>query len=88
MQITTTVSFPKDLAEEVERQITKGRYASRSDFIRSAVRTYLRFQDEQFSWDVLAAPFRAYAKKKNLTERGILKTVEKGRHVKTFKDSK
>lgn len=85
MQITTTISLPKNLAEEVEKQIEAGRFTSRSEFIRSAVRTYLLFQKGELSWEVLAAPFRAYAKQKKLTERDVLEIVEKGRRGKSSK---
>ena len=62
MQVTTTISLPKNLAGEVEKQIDEGKFTSRSEFIRSAIRTYLLFQKNEFSWEMLAAPFRSYAK--------------------------
>ena len=65
MQITTTVSIPKNLAQEVEDQV-----------------------EGEVSWEILAAPFRVYAKQKKLTEQDILRIVEKGRHVKSSKNSK
>ncbi len=79
MQSITTISLTKSLAQEVEKQIDEGKFSSRSEFIRSAVRAYLLLQKGQLSWEVLAAPFRAYARKKGLTEKDLLKTVEKGR---------
>lgn len=79
MQVTTTISLPKNLAEEMEKQISKGSFTSRSEFIRSAVRTYLLFQRGELSWEILAAPFRSFAKKNKLTEEDILEAVEKGR---------
>lgn len=88
MQTTTTVSLPTYLAQEVNRQIKKGKFTSRSQFIRSAIQTYLRLQDGQLSWEILATPFRAYAKQKKLTEADILKIVEKGRRAETLKNSK
>lgn len=88
MQTTTTISFPKNLVQEVEKQIAQGRFTSRSEFIRSAVKTYLLFQKGELSWEILAGPFRAYAKQKKLTEEDILRIVEKGRHVKTSQNSK
>lgn len=88
MQTTTTISFPKNLAQEVERQVAQGRFTSRSEFIRSAVKTYLLFQKGELSWEILASPFRAYAKQKKLTEEDIARIVEKGRHAKTYQDSK
>lgn len=79
MQVTTTISLPKNLVQEMEKQIDKGKFTSRSEFIRSAVRTYLLFQKGELSWEILAAPFRSFAKKKKLTEEDILMAVEKGR---------
>lgn len=79
MQVTTTISFPKNLAQEMEKQINEGKYTSRSEFIRSAIRTYLLFQKGELSWEVLATPFRSFAKKNKLSERDILEAVEKGR---------
>lgn len=87
MQTTTTISLPKNLAQDMEKQIEEGKFASRSEFIRSAIRTYLLLQEGQLSWEVLAAPFRAYAKQKRLTEKDILSLVEKGRRDKTPKSS-
>lgn len=80
MQVTTTISFPKNLAQEMEKQIEEGKFTSRSEFIRSAVRTYLLFQKGELSWEALAAPFRSYAKQKGLTEKDVLRTVMKGRN--------
>lgn len=82
MQVTTTISFPKNLAFEMEKQIEEGNFTSRSEFIRAAVRTYLLFQHGELSWEILAAPFRSFAKKSNLTEKGILESVERGRSGK------
>lgn len=79
MQVTTTISLPKNLAQEMEKQIDEGKYTSRSEFIRSAVRTYFLFQKGELSWEILAAPFRSFAKKSNLTQRAILEAVERGR---------
>ena len=79
MQVTTTISLPKNLAKEMEKQIDEGKYTSRSEFIRSAVRTYLLFQKGELSWEILAAPFRSFAKKSNLKEKEILDVVERGR---------
>lgn len=89
MQVTTTISLPKNLAQEVEKQIDQGKYTSRSEFIRSAVRTYLLFQKGELSWEILAAPFRSFAKKNRLTERDILEAVDRGRsHGKNSKSGK
>lgn len=79
MQVTTTISLPKNLAKEMERQIDEGEFTSRSEFIRSAVRTYLLFQRGELSWEILAAPFRSFAQKSKLTEKDILEAVERGR---------
>lgn len=79
MQVTTTISLPKNLAQEMEKQIDEGKYTSRSEFIRSAVRTYLLFQKGELSWEILAAPFRSFAKKSKLTEESILEVVKRGR---------
>ena len=85
MQTTTTISLPENLSKEMDRKIKEGQFSSRSEFIRSAVRTYLLFQKGELSWEVLAAPFRAYAKQKKLMKDDILEAVEKDRHVKSPK---
>lgn len=87
MQTITTISLPKNLAQEMEKQIEGGKFTSRSEFIRSAIRTYLTFQKGELSWEVLATPFRAYAKQKGLKEKDILDEVEEGRRDKTSKNS-
>ena len=79
MQFTTTISLPKNLSAEIEKQVAEGKYSSRSEFLRSAVRTYLLFEKGKLSWEILAAPFRSYAKEKGLMERDILEAVERGR---------
>ena len=79
---TTSISLPKQLAKEVETQIKEGRFASRSEFFRAAVKTYLSIQNGQVNWEVLATPFRSIALKKDIKEKDILKAVEKGRHAK------
>ncbi|MBI2594029.1 ribbon-helix-helix protein, CopG family [Candidatus Daviesbacteria bacterium] len=81
-----TVSLPRDLEKEVEKQVKQGRFGSKSEFMRFAVETYLSLQKGELSWDILATPFRAYAKEKKLSETDILKAVEKGRHGKSSKD--
>lgn len=88
MQTLTTFSLPQNLAQEVNKQLKKGKFASPSAFVRSAVQTYLRLQTGKLSWDMLATPFRMYAKQKKLTEADILKIVAKGRRVKTSKNNK
>lgn len=89
MQVTTTISIPKNMAQEMEKQIEEGKFTSRSEFIRSAVRTYLLFQKGDLSWEVLAAPFRSFAKQKKLSENDILRAVERGRRSeKNSKGSK
>ena len=85
MQTTTTISLPETLSKEMDRKIKEGQFSSRSEFIRSAVRTYLLFQKGELSWEALAAPFRAYAKQRKLTEDEILRAVEKDRYVKSPK---
>ncbi len=40
------------------------------------------------NWEVLASPFREYAKQKDLTEKGILKAVKEGRSEQASKSSK
>lgn len=87
MQTTTTISLPENLSKEMDRKIKEGQFSSRSEFIRSAVRTYLTFQKGELSWEVLAAPFRAYAKQKGLKEKDILDVIEEGRRDKTSKNS-
>lgn len=88
MQVTATISFPNKLAVEMEKQIGKGKFTSRSEFILSAVRTFLLFQKGELSWEILAAPFRSFARQKRLAERDILKAVERGRSGETSKSSK
>lgn len=89
MQYTTTISLPKNLAQEMEKQLAEGKFSSRSEFIRSAVRTYLLFEKGRLSWEILAAPFRFYAKEKGLTQEDIVEAVERGRSgTKTPKSSK
>ena len=88
MQITSTISLPKNLAQEVEKQVERGRFTSSSEFVRSAIKTYLLFQKGELSWEILASPFREYAKQKNLTEKDILSIFKKGHHAKAFKGSK
>lgn len=85
MQVTTTISFPKNLAMEMEEQIESGKFTSRSEFIRSAVRTYLLFQKGELSWEILASPFRTFAKQSKMTEEDILEIVERGRSGKNKK---
>ena len=80
MQVTTTISLPKNLAGEMEKQIEAGKFTSKSEFIRSAVRTYLLFQKGQLSWEILASPFRSFAKKTRLSEKDILEAVKRGRN--------
>lgn len=87
MQVTTTISFPKNLALEMEKQIDEGKFTSRSEFIRSAVRTYLLFQKGELSWEILAAPFRAFAKQTKMTEKDVLEAVERDRSGKIKKSS-
>lgn len=88
MQVTTTISLPNKLAVEMEKQIGDGKFTSRSEFIRSAVRTYLLFQKGEFSWEILAAPFRSFARERRLTEEDILKVVERGRSERRSKSRK
>ena len=88
MQVTATISLPKNLAWEMEKQIEQGKFTSRSEFVRSAVRTYLLFQKGELSWEILAAPFRSFAKKKKMTEEDILEAVERGRSGKNKKSGK
>lgn len=87
MQTTTTISLPESLSKEMDKEIKMGQFSSRSEFIRSAVRTYLTFQKGEFSWEVLASPFRAYAKQAGLSKQDVLNAVEEDRHGKTSKNS-
>lgn len=86
MQTTTTISLPENLAKEMDKKINEGQFSSRSEFIRSAVRTFLQFEKGQLSWEVLATPFRMYAKEKGLKESDLLTVVEKGRRGKSSKN--
>ena len=85
MQTTTTISLPENLAQAMDKKIKEGQFSTRAEFIRSAVRTYLLFQKGELSWEILAAPFRLFAKKKGLKEEDILRLIEEGRHGKTTK---
>lgn len=87
MQVTTTISLPKSLATEVDKQIVEGKFTSRSEFFRAAVRVYLLSLTGELSWDTLSTPFRIYAKQKGLKEADILKVVEEGRHGKGSKNN-
>lgn len=84
MQVTTTISLPKNLANEVEKEIKEGKFTSRSEFFRSAIRIFLNLQKGDISWEILAAPFRSFAKTEGITEEDILKIMEKsrGKHSK------
>lgn len=84
---TTTISLPENLAQEVEKQIKQSSFASRSEFFRAAVKTYLSLQKGELSWEILAAPFRIYAKNTGLSEKDVLKAVEKTRHAQASKSS-
>ena len=83
----TTISLPKSLEQEVENQVKKGPFRTPSDFVNSAVKTFISLQRGEATWETFAAPFRAYAKQKKLTERNILQVVAKGRSAKTSKNS-
>lgn len=83
----TTILLPKNLAQEVEKQVKKGTFKSSSEFVSSAVKTLLSFQKGKLTWETLASPFRFYAKEKKLTEKDILRAVMKGRRAKTSENS-
>lgn len=83
----TTISLPKDLAQEVEMQVKKGTFRTPSEFVASAVKTFVSLQKGEATWETLASPFRVYAKRKKLTEKDILKTVMNGRHANSSKNS-
>jgi len=83
----TIISLPEKLEKQVEQQVKKGNFSSKAEFIKSAVETYLLFQKGETTWENLAAPFRTYAKKNKLTEKDILKAVERGQGEKTSKNS-
>jgi Arc/MetJ-type ribon-helix-helix transcriptional regulator len=83
----TTISLPKNLAQEVENQVKNGPFRTPSDFVSSAVKTFISLQRGDIKWETFAVPFRAYAKQKKLTERDILQAVTKGRSAKSSKNS-
>ncbi|KKP80977.1 MAG: hypothetical protein UR81_C0010G0005 [Candidatus Levybacteria bacterium GW2011_GWB1_35_5] len=83
----TTISLPTNLAQEVENQVKNGSFRTPSDFVSSAVKTFISLQRGEATWETLAAPFRSYAKQKKLTERDILQAVTKGRRAKSSKNS-
>ncbi len=39
--MTVSVDIPPGLAEEIEKELEKGRYSSQSEFIRTAIRHFL-----------------------------------------------
>jgi len=81
----TTISLPRNLAQEVEKQVKKGTFRTPSEFVSSAVKTLLSLQKGEFTWETLASPFRA--KQIKLTEKDILQVVMKSRRAKTSKNS-
>ena len=83
----TTISLPENVAKEVEEQVKKGRFRTQSAFVTPAVKTLLSLQKGDVTWETLASPFRAYAKKKKLTEKDIFQSVMNGRRAKTSKNS-
>lgn len=83
----TTISLPKSLAEEVEKQVKKGPFRTPSEFVASAVKTFLSLQKGEVTWETLASPFRSYAKRRKLTEKDILQAVMRGRRAKASKNS-
>lgn len=83
----TTISLPKNLAQEVEKQVKKGTFKTPSEFVRAAVKTLLSLQRGNLTWETLAAPFRAYARQRKLTEKDILSAVVKSRREKSSKNS-
>ena len=83
----TTISLPKNLAQEVEKQVKRGTFKTSSDFVRSAVKTLISLQRGELTWETLAAPYRAFAKQRKLTEEDILRAVAKGRRAKISKNS-
>ena len=84
---TFNIVLPKELVQKIDATAKK-EYKNRSEFIREAVRKYLLMQEGNFSWDILAEPFRAYAKERKLTEKDILTAVEEGRNGKKTKSNK
>lgn len=85
MRAIVNISLPKSLEKEVEKQVKEGKFASRSEFFRAAVKTYLNIQTGEVSWDILAAPYRTYARDKKLTQAKVLRVIEEGRHAKSPK---
>ena len=83
----TTISLPKNLTQEIEEQVKKGTFKTPSEFVSSAVKTLLSIQRGEITWGTLAVPFRAYAKRRKLTEKDILKAVTKGRREKSSQNS-
>ncbi|MEK7566639.1 MAG: ribbon-helix-helix domain-containing protein [Patescibacteria group bacterium] len=45
MRSVINISLPKELTEEVEKQVKKGRYSSKSEFFRDILRE--RFEEER-----------------------------------------
>lgn len=85
MRAIVNISLPKSLEKEVEKQVKEGKFASRSEFFRAAVKTYLNIQTGEVSWDILAAPYRTYARDKKLTPTNLLQVVEQGRYARRSK---
>ncbi|OGK26533.1 hypothetical protein A2954_01030 [Candidatus Roizmanbacteria bacterium RIFCSPLOWO2_01_FULL_37_12] len=85
---TFNIALPKELVKKIDATAKK-EYKNRSEFIREAVRKYLLMQEGNFSWDILAEPFRKYAVQKKLTQKDVLTVVNKVRNSgKNSKDSK
>lgn len=85
MRAIVNISLPKSLEKEVEKQVKEGKFASRSEFFRTAVKTYFNIQSGEISWDILAAPFKTYAREKKLTPARVLQVIEEDRHARSPK---
>lgn len=85
MQTTTTVSLPKNLAKEIEKELKKGNFASRSEFFRAAVKTYLRLLKGDLSWEIISIFFKTYAKEKALTPQAVLREATNSQSFKKKK---
>lgn len=68
------ISLPKELACKIERRVKLGDYASKSEYIRQAVR-------ESLAWESEIAQHEKRAIQAGLTD------IKKGRVSKTFSDA-
>ena len=62
----TTISLPRNLAQEVEKQVKKGTFRTPSEFINAAIKTLLSLQEGELTWETPRKSFSDLCKAKNL----------------------